>query len=75
MIRDKNSFHNIYRYIYLFFFITFLIVFKTFTEVNRKIFATEEKAKEIEQFFAEYPFPDSERTVEQSVEIVRLNTE
>jgi puromycin-sensitive aminopeptidase len=37
-------------------------------------FATEAAAKEIEDFFASHPSPGTERTVQQSVETIRLNT-
>ncbi len=60
-------------------------MYSKFSQNSTKNFATEAKAKESEQslieieknwkIFAEYPFPGTERTVEQSVEIVRLNTE
>lgn len=36
-------------------------------------FASEEKAKEIEQFFREHEFPGTERTLSQSLETIRLN--
>ncbi|XP_012260332.2 puromycin-sensitive aminopeptidase isoform X1 [Athalia rosae] len=36
-------------------------------------FATEESALEVEQFFADHPTPGTERTVQQSVETIRLN--
>jgi len=36
-------------------------------------FSTEERAKEVEQFFAEHPFAPAERTVKQSVESIRRN--
>ncbi|CAL1545832.1 unnamed protein product [Lymnaea stagnalis] len=36
-------------------------------------FVTEEKAKEIETFFKENPVPAAERTVQQSIENIRLN--
>ncbi len=49
-------------------------MYSKFSQNLTENFATEAKAEEIEQFFAEYPFPGTERTVEQSVEIVRLNT-
>ena len=38
-------------------------------------FVTEEKAKEIEQFFAEHPAPAAERTIKQSLETIGLNIE
>jgi len=38
-------------------------------------FASEEKAQEVEAFFAQNPFPGTERTVQQSLETIRLNTE
>jgi len=38
-----------------------------------KIFASEEKAKEIESFFAKNPFPGTERNLQQALENVRLN--
>jgi puromycin-sensitive aminopeptidase len=37
-------------------------------------FASEEKAREVEEFFKQYSFPGTERTVSQSVETIRLNT-
>ncbi|XP_059468459.1 puromycin-sensitive aminopeptidase isoform X2 [Neocloeon triangulifer] len=37
-------------------------------------FASEDAAKEVEQFFATSPVPGTERTVQQSVETIRLNT-
>lgn len=36
-------------------------------------FASEEKAKEVEAFFKENEFPGAERTVQQSIETIRLN--
>lgn len=36
-------------------------------------FASEAKAREIEQYFAEHEFPGTERTISQSVETIRLN--
>lgn len=36
-------------------------------------FASEEKAREVEEFFKQYSFPGTERTVSQSVETIRLN--
>ncbi|XP_046484591.1 puromycin-sensitive aminopeptidase isoform X1 [Neodiprion pinetum] len=36
-------------------------------------FATEESALEVEQFFADHPTPGTERTVQQSLETIRLN--
>lgn len=36
-------------------------------------FASEEKAKEVEQFFQKNEFSGTERTVSQSVETIRLN--
>lgn len=36
-------------------------------------FVTEEVAKEVEQFFVENSFPGTERTVQQSIESIRLN--
>jgi puromycin-sensitive aminopeptidase len=38
-------------------------------------FASEEKAQEVESFFASNPFPGTERTVRQSLETIRLNSE
>ncbi|CAG2105680.1 unnamed protein product [Medioppia subpectinata] len=38
-------------------------------------FVTEEKAIELETFFADNPFPGTERTVKQSLEKIRLNSE
>jgi len=37
-------------------------------------FNSEEKAKEIEAFYATHPVPSSERTVKQSLEKIRLNS-
>lgn len=37
-------------------------------------FSTEEKAKEIENFFTEHPFASADRTVKQSAETIRRNT-
>lgn len=36
-------------------------------------FVTEEAAAEVEKFFAENNFPGTERTVQQSIESIRLN--
>jgi len=36
-------------------------------------FVTESKAQEVERFFAQNSFPGTERTVQQSVEGIRLN--
>ncbi|XP_031826671.1 puromycin-sensitive aminopeptidase isoform X2 [Nomia melanderi] len=36
-------------------------------------FVTEEQAKEVEDFFKDHPTPGTERTVQQSVESIRLN--
>lgn len=36
-------------------------------------FVTEEKARDIESFFKEHPTPGTERTVQQSIETIRLN--
>lgn len=36
-------------------------------------FASEEKALEVEQFFGKHKFPGTERTVQQSLETIRLN--
>ncbi|XP_022253122.1 puromycin-sensitive aminopeptidase-like [Limulus polyphemus] len=36
-------------------------------------FATEEKAQEIGEFFSKNPFPGTERTIQQSLETIRLN--
>lgn len=36
-------------------------------------FATEERAKEIEDYFAVHEFPGTERTISQSVETIRLS--
>jgi len=36
-------------------------------------FVTEEKAADVETFFREHEFPGTERTVQQSVEQIRLN--
>ncbi|XP_078048992.1 puromycin-sensitive aminopeptidase isoform X1 [Augochlora pura] len=36
-------------------------------------FVTEEQAKDVENFFKEHPTPGTERTVQQSVESIRLN--
>ena len=36
-------------------------------------FTTEESAQEIEQFFKTNPFPGTERSVQQSIETIRLN--
>ncbi|XP_076658475.1 puromycin-sensitive aminopeptidase isoform X2 [Halictus rubicundus] len=36
-------------------------------------FVTEEQAQEVEKFFKEHPTPGTERTVQQSVESIRLN--
>jgi len=38
-------------------------------------FASEEKAQEVESFFAQNPFPGTERTVQQSIETIRLHKE
>ncbi|KAG8229239.1 hypothetical protein J437_LFUL007925 [Ladona fulva] len=38
-------------------------------------FASEERAQELEAFFKEHPSPGTERTVQQSVETIRLNAE
>ncbi|KAL0270641.1 UNVERIFIED_CONTAM: hypothetical protein PYX00_007987 [Menopon gallinae] len=38
-------------------------------------FVSEQKAQEIEQFFREHPCPGAERTVQQSLETIRLNEE
>jgi puromycin-sensitive aminopeptidase len=38
-------------------------------------FATEDKAREVESFFSKNPFPGTERTVQQSLENIRLNAE
>ncbi|XP_040158146.1 puromycin-sensitive aminopeptidase [Anopheles arabiensis] len=38
-------------------------------------FSTEERAKEVEQFFREHDFPGTERTVSQSIETIRLNAD
>ncbi|RWS02375.1 Puromycin-sensitive aminopeptidase-like protein [Dinothrombium tinctorium] len=38
-------------------------------------FASEEKANEVESFFAKQPCPGAERTVQQSLECIRLKTE
>lgn len=37
-------------------------------------FASEEKASEIENFFKTHDFPGTERTVQQSIETIKLNT-
>lgn len=37
-------------------------------------FASEEKAQEVENFFKQHEFPGTERTVQQSVETIKLNT-
>lgn len=37
-------------------------------------FASEEKALEIENFFKSHDFPGTERTVQQSIETIKLNT-
>lgn len=36
-------------------------------------FATKEKLQEIEAFFSENPIPSTERTVQQSLESIKLN--
>ncbi|XP_006620199.1 puromycin-sensitive aminopeptidase isoform X1 [Apis laboriosa] len=36
-------------------------------------FVTEERAKDVEEFFKDHPTPGTERTVQQSVESIRLN--
>ena len=36
-------------------------------------FATEERAKEVEEFFQKHEFPGTERTVQQSIETIKLN--
>jgi puromycin-sensitive aminopeptidase len=36
-------------------------------------FASEEQAKEVEEFFKTHEFPGTERTVQQSIETIRLN--
>ena len=36
-------------------------------------FASETKAQEIEKFFQEHDFPGTERTIQQSLETIRLN--
>jgi puromycin-sensitive aminopeptidase len=36
-------------------------------------FATEEMAEEVQSFFLEHEFPGTERTVQQSIETIRLN--
>jgi len=38
-------------------------------------FASEERALEVETFFADNNFPGTERTVQQSIETIRLNSE
>ncbi|CAG2107832.1 unnamed protein product [Medioppia subpectinata] len=38
-------------------------------------FVTEEMAVEVEKFFVDNPFPGTERTVRQSLETIRLNSE
>lgn len=37
-------------------------------------FASEERAKEVEDFFQANPIPGTERTVSQAVETIRLNS-
>ncbi|CAG2189323.1 NPEPPS [Mytilus edulis] len=44
-------------------------------KVTTENFVTEEKAKEIEQFFTDHPAPAAERTVKQSLENIGLNIE
>jgi puromycin-sensitive aminopeptidase len=36
-------------------------------------FASEERATEVEDFFKKHEFPGTERTVQQSIETIRLN--
>lgn len=38
-------------------------------------FSTEERAREVEQFFKDHEFPGTERTVSQSIETIRLNVD
>lgn len=38
-------------------------------------FASEDRAQEVESFFASNVFPGTERTVQQSLETIRLNSE
>lgn len=37
-------------------------------------FATEERAREVEEFFKKHEFPGTERTVQQSIETIKLNS-
>lgn len=65
MLQDnKDYFRKTYETSHL---MTYIVKFST------ENFTTEEKAQEIEEFFKENKFPGAERTIQQSVEKVRLN--
>eukprot|EP01116_Phalansterium_solitarium_P014381 TRINITY_DN3200_c0_g1_i1.p1 TRINITY_DN3200_c0_g1~~TRINITY_DN3200_c0_g1_i1.p1 ORF type:complete len:914 (+),score=361.44 TRINITY_DN3200_c0_g1_i1:169-2742(+) len=48
-------------------------LFARLISFTTKFFASEQKAAEIEKFFADHPLPQAERTIRQSIEEVRAN--
>lgn len=67
-VKDGNLLLRFYNYFFQGGFLLARLV--KFTTEN---FASEDKAQEVEEFFGKHKFPGTERTVQQSLETIRLN--